>query len=548
MNFVILIFLFIIGTFFIIQFILHFILFLSYQFDSPEFNNLLSNWKKTPIINFSTTFNEEEGYDKNDFIKINETTIFVKRMNKKYNFPYLKVREYKFHYHKICGTDFKNNFIYFKMEEQCPVSYINYSSVNDCNINEICLEITSSYFLKYSNNYYYNNDNEYYYNYYYYDYQYWYNKKIAIDINSTNSTNLTIISYNSTKYYDIPYNFERIFEFISRIKINNKIILIFLLIILVLIILTLVDINKYLFVIINFLLISFTILLIISFSYGVYWTNQINSMLNDLNFSKFMMKRSLCIMQKTSLSYSFFLFISVLSYSFYLTNLKIKENIKNVILLLCIPIPLSCIILIIIDTLKPFCNSGLFNELKLNYKMSPIIDIQISNYNKNNKDSSYFNSKVPYKFNYPIYENSDFSKYMIEWKNISFYITRMNKKYTYPYIINHNSKNTKLCGNDSIYNELYFPKDVICPINYIEFTNSSTPSLNDEYEWITKQLNNNTYMHYTNGYTEGTILIDFKIIKYDYSIFVYNSNKFSEIDIDDSNKSLKLNYKMSPNY
>ena len=111
MNSKILILLFIIFTFFIIQFILHFILFFSYQFDSPEFNDLLSNWKKTPIINFSKTFNEEEWYDKNDFIIILGKKIFVKRMNKKYNFPYLKVREYKFHYHKICGTDFKNNFI-----------------------------------------------------------------------------------------------------------------------------------------------------------------------------------------------------------------------------------------------------------------------------------------------------------------------------------------------------------------------------------------------------------------------------------------------------
>ena len=65
--------------------------------------------------------------------------------------------------------------IYFKFDEQCPVNNISYSSVFDCNINEKCLEITPSYFLKYSNYY----DD-------YYNCGHNYDSKIAIDINITN--------------------------------------------------------------------------------------------------------------------------------------------------------------------------------------------------------------------------------------------------------------------------------------------------------------------------------------------------------------------------
>ena len=46
-------------TIFILLFILQIILCFSYQFDSKDLNNLISNWKKSPIVNFSNNFNEE---------------------------------------------------------------------------------------------------------------------------------------------------------------------------------------------------------------------------------------------------------------------------------------------------------------------------------------------------------------------------------------------------------------------------------------------------------------------------------------------------------
>ena len=90
----------------------------------------------------------------------------------------------------------------------------------------------------------------------------------------------------------------------------------------------------------------------------------------------------------------------------------------------------------------------------------------------------------------------------------------MNKKYTYPKITRFkNNNNNKKCGKDSKGNYLYFPKSEACPINYIEFTNSDKPSIEsyNEYNFITKKIDENTYIHYTNEYTEGEILIHLRI-------------------------------------
>ena len=110
-------------TIFILLFILQIILCFSYQFDSKDLNNLISNWKKSPIVNFSNNFNEE-GYQKDDFITIKGKEIYVKRMNKKYNYLYLKVRKIKYSL-KICGSDSINQPIFFRNDEECPINYIN---------------------------------------------------------------------------------------------------------------------------------------------------------------------------------------------------------------------------------------------------------------------------------------------------------------------------------------------------------------------------------------------------------------------------------------
>ena len=53
-----------------------------------------------------------------------------------------------------------------------------------------------------------------------------------------------------------------------------------------------------------------------------------------------------------------------------------------------------------------------------------------------------------------LYDNSYFDDYLTKWKEHSFYITEMNKKYSYPYFINHYLKNNKQCIKDS-YNDIF---------------------------------------------------------------------------------------------
>ena len=134
-------------TLFILLLIFQIILCSSYQFDSKDLDNLISNWKKSPILNFSTNFNQE-GYNKNDYIDINGIHYYIKRMNKKYNYLYLKLREIKYPL-KICGRDSNNLPIFFRNDEECPINFINFSNNNDSNSTDNNYIFSN---LNYSNN------------------------------------------------------------------------------------------------------------------------------------------------------------------------------------------------------------------------------------------------------------------------------------------------------------------------------------------------------------------------------------------------------------
>ena len=73
----------------------------------------------------------------------------------------------------------------------------------------------------------------------------------------------------------------------------------------------------------------------------------------------------------------------------------------------------------------------------------------------------------------------------------------------------HDSKE-KQCGIDSKKNKLFFPNKIDYPINYIEITNNEKPSM-DDLSFTTLKINNFKYLHYTNQYIEGEILINFQI-------------------------------------
>ena len=98
--------------------------------------------------------------------------------------------------------------------------------------------------------------------------------------------------------------------------------------------------------------------------------------------------------------------------------------------------------------------------------------------NENMNELNYFDKEKPYTLGKIQLRTDKKIEYLTNWKDKTFYISRMNKKYTYPNILN-NEKKGKYCGHDSNGNKLYFPLNVECPINYIEFTHSQSPSLKE---------------------------------------------------------------------
>ena len=99
------------------------------------------------------------------------------------------------------------------------------------------------------------------------------------------------------------------------------------------------------------------------------------------------------------------------------------------------------------------------------------------------------------------------------WKDI--YILNNLNEYNY-YDISKKDDNSKICGKDSQGNDLYFPKDVECPINDI-FVSKFGPDKFPDYTKI--QLINDggevEYLYYTNKKTTGKIVVAVVIAKSD---------------------------------
>jgi len=322
---------------FLMLFIFQIILCSLYQIDSKNLNELISNWKKTPILNFLNN-SSEEGYNKNDYIIIKGEKIFVKRMEKKYNYVYLKSRGHKMENSlKKCGNDYFNNIIYFKKNEECPINYINLKNVS-CGENEKnCLNISSSS-INYSNN---NTNGE-----------------IIIDINSTNENNLSI-SYISNSNNYIYNNYKSIFNIKSRIRIINIISLIiiilsipFFIFILSIPFLKISCCKKkcltYISYIIFFIL---SIVLIIFFLLVISWIKENNLILEDLNLSKYKIKNRFYNIQIVNLC---FINLSTIFIIFYIIKFNLEKYYFDPLILISLissPIILSPIIIILFISL-----------------------------------------------------------------------------------------------------------------------------------------------------------------------------------------------------
>ena len=106
----------------------------------------------------------------------------------------------------------------------------------------------------------------------------------------------------------------------------------------------------------------------------------------------------------------------------------------------------------------------------------------------------------------------------------------------------------KICGKDNNGNDLYFPNDVECPINEIYFSET-----NKDIPGYTKiELNNGTFLYYTNQSVDGKIVVDLRISSNNYIPLnpEYSSDFsfipfFEEIDFD---YELEKTYLYSINY
>ena len=460
-----------------------------------KLNEKIKNWKKSPILGFSLSY-EGENYDKVEYFEVNKTKIYIKRMPKEFNLPYLLKRENTLLEKKQCGTDESHNPIYFERYEECPINKI---SIDDkCLEENKCLLISDKY-LNYLNNK--------------------INEPLVIDLNPFGRIKKGYLTDN-------PEEFPNDFEYVLSIKKNKKLCNILSISLICVIIIIVAYLFYYL---LNYgiekssetislfllnLIIVFIIIIIICSISKIYMNVKLNKILIELSLKNIRMKKSIYNLECTNLFFlilfgilivliyyqKFHDFQIIIPYIYIIVGLILSG-------LILIPVILSGIGLMY----NPFNNNSFYNDLKKNYEMSPITEIEISRSStiKNSKDSSYFNPKVPYRLG--IIEKSDKKKlYLTEWKKNSFYVSRMDKKYTYPKITRiKNNNNNKICGKDSNGNNLYFPKNEACPINYIEFTNSEKPT--KEYNFITKKIDQSTYMHYTNEYIEGEILVHLRI-------------------------------------
>ena len=156
------------------------------------------------------------------------------------------------------------------------------------------------------------------------------------------------------------------------------------------------------------------------------------------------------------------------------------------------------------------------NDIVKNWKLSPIKSINFNLIGEQIMLGSFQSIKEKFKDTCYDIDNEAYSCYSIFtvvpkknfnfWENKSFYVERYNNL-KYEDLIDNKKGNKKFCGYDNKNNKLYFENE--CPINYIEITNDKKPSKNLTFETI--EFNDSKYLHYTNEYIEGKIIIDFKI-------------------------------------
>ena len=127
-----------------------------------------------------------------------------------------------------------------------------------------------------------------------------------------------------------------------------------------------------------------------------------------------------------------------------------------------------------------------FYELMSNWDSSPISKIE--SYDVTGPNTDWYNFK--------------------KWGDTNLKLSHVITNYNLT-LYNSVNKKGKICGKDSIGNDLYFDNSKECPINYMYIDEKSNG--NSDYTYQTIKLKDNKYLHYTTEKLDGTVYVELLI-------------------------------------
>ena len=151
---------------------------------------------------------------------------------------------------------------------------------------------------------------------------------------------------------------------------------------------------------------------------------------------------------------------------------------EKLIIFSLIPFQIAFVIFGLLDLKNNLTISKVFDNLIYNWNMNPIKYISLSQINES-------------KNNFQLRKD----------------ILELERMENFDYINIFSNNNSKLCGKDNLGNNLYFPKEVECPINKIIISEFN----NDLQNYTKLKLNSGKYLYFTNQFFDGKIVSDLRI-------------------------------------
>ena len=168
--------------------------------------------------------------------------------------------------------------------------------------------------------------------------------------------------------------------------------------------------------------------------------------------------------------------------------------------------------------------TGSYKDLYQNWKMTPIKKITVeeateNDYSRNKKSDNIENRQKRLGFFPGLKDFSENFTYdsgdIFIWRNNKFTFEFMDKEFSYNNILKNNLEfdKGKICGVDHLGNNLIFPIDIECPINYIKIINANDDvnSVSEVENPIELNLGDDKKLIYSNKKINGRILINFEI-------------------------------------